>query len=111
MKTWARTSSGSPRVPQVTGDTSKLMAELPSQDVVVCLLPLTAETRGLINAEFLGRMKPGAALINAARGAHVVEDDLLAALDTGACSFAALAGCGDCCFTLVHDPAERLRCP
>ncbi|MBM3650199.1 MAG: glyoxylate/hydroxypyruvate reductase A [Alphaproteobacteria bacterium] len=52
-------------------------------DIVICLLPLTPETEGLIDAGFLARMKPGAHLINAARGGHVVEADILAALGTG----------------------------
>ncbi|GJD59513.1 2-hydroxyacid dehydrogenase [Methylobacterium dankookense] len=52
-------------------------------DIVVCLLPLTAETHGLLDAGRLAAMKPGAALINVARGAIVVTDALIAALDTG----------------------------
>ena len=52
-------------------------------DVVCCLLPLTAETRGMLDAAAFSAMKPGAYLINSARGGHVVEDDLLAALETG----------------------------
>lgn len=50
---------------------------------VVCLLPLTAETRGLLNAAAFARMPEGSCLINVARGAHVVEKDLVAALDAG----------------------------
>ena len=52
-------------------------------DVVVLGLPLTAETEGIVDARFLGRMKPGALLVNAARGRHVVTDDLLDALHAG----------------------------
>jgi phosphoglycerate dehydrogenase-like enzyme len=52
---------------------------LPSADVVVVLTPLTDATRGLVDAEFLGRMKPGALLVNGARGACVDTDALLAA--------------------------------
>ena len=50
---------------------------LPRADVVVILLPVTDETRHLVNAEFLGRMKDGALLVNAARGAIVDTDALL----------------------------------
>ena len=51
--------------------------------VVVNLLPLTADTRGLIDARWLAAMAPGAGLVNLARGAHLVEADLLAALASG----------------------------
>ncbi|GAB7006156.1 2-hydroxyacid dehydrogenase [Nocardioides sp. AN3] len=55
---------------------------LPTADVVVLIVPLTDETRGLVDADFLGRMKDGALLVNVARGAVVVTDDLVAALGT-----------------------------
>ncbi|MBM3583393.1 MAG: glyoxylate/hydroxypyruvate reductase A [Alphaproteobacteria bacterium] len=67
-----------------------LDAMLGACDAVVCLLPLTTATRGIIDRRFLGRLKPGAILVNAARGAHVVDDDLLAALDDGRVGFALL---------------------
>jgi glyoxylate/hydroxypyruvate reductase A len=56
---------------------------LETADTVINLLPLTAATRGFFNPERLARMKPGAGLVNLARGAHVVEADLLRALDAG----------------------------
>lgn len=56
---------------------------LPAADVVVLLVPLTDETRGLVDADFLARMKDGALLVNLARGAVVVTADLLAALKSG----------------------------
>jgi glyoxylate/hydroxypyruvate reductase A len=56
---------------------------LPLTDALVCLLPLTAETAGILNAQVLDRMKRGGCLINLARGAHLVAPDLLRALDSG----------------------------
>jgi len=56
---------------------------LADAQVVVNLLPLTPATRGLFNAARLAQMRSGASLVNLARGAHVVEADLLAALDDG----------------------------
>jgi phosphoglycerate dehydrogenase-like enzyme len=55
---------------------------LPEADVVVLLIPLTDETRKLVNAEFLGRMKDGALLVNVARGAIVDTEALLAEVQT-----------------------------
>ncbi len=59
-------------------------------DILVCLLPLTAETRGILNAETFAAMPKGAAVINVARGGHLVEEDLLAALESGQISGATL---------------------
>jgi glyoxylate/hydroxypyruvate reductase A len=52
-------------------------------DVVICLLPLTEETQGILNAQSLSWMKRGAYSVNAARGGHIVEADLIAAIDAG----------------------------
>lgn len=56
---------------------------LPASDVVVNLLPLTPATTGLLNARFFAALPPGAGIVNLARGAHVVDADLLDALDRG----------------------------
>lgn len=63
---------------------------LAAADIVVNLLPLTPRTRDLFRAETFARMKPGASLVNLARGAHVVETDLLAALASGQLQHAVL---------------------
>lgn len=52
-------------------------------DVLVSVLPLTDANRGALNAVLFARLAPGAHLINVGRGAHLVETDLLAALDAG----------------------------
>lgn len=52
-------------------------------NILVCLLPLTEATRGILNADVLAAMPDGALVINAARGGHLVVPDLLAALDGG----------------------------
>lgn len=62
---------------------SELPALLPDADVVVLVVPLTDETRGLVDADFLALMKDGALLVNVARGPVVVDADLVAALESG----------------------------
>ena len=66
--------------PHVPG-TEKLADALPQADFVVLACALTPETRGLIGAQALARMKPGAFLVNVARGAIVDEAALVAALE------------------------------
>ncbi|WP_304049652.1 2-hydroxyacid dehydrogenase [Jatrophihabitans endophyticus] len=66
----------------------ELPALLPEHDVVALALPLTDDTRGLVDARFLAAMPDGAVLVNVARGAVVDTDALLAELDSGRlCAF------------------------
>ncbi len=69
---------------------SEFASFLAATQVLVCLLPLTPETRDILNAANLSRLRPGAYVINVARGAHVVDEDLLAQIDGGHLSGAML---------------------
>jgi len=63
---------------------------LQQTDIAVCLLPLTRETEGIFCARTFAMMPRGAMLVNVGRGKHVVDEDLIAALDSGQLSYAAL---------------------
>lgn len=60
-----------------------LRALLARSGALVCLLPLTLGTRGILNAEAFAQLPRGACIINVARGAHLSEADLAGALDSG----------------------------
>lgn len=79
---WSRTPRRIPGVDCLWGDDG-LAALQRRARIVVNFLPLTPATRGLLDAHFFSRLQPGACVVNVARGAHVVETDLLAALDSG----------------------------
>ncbi|UXT59798.1 2-hydroxyacid dehydrogenase [Agrobacterium fabrum] len=86
---WSRSEKAIAGVETLTGDDG-LQTLLEKSDILVCLVPLTDATRGLLDAGRLAVMKQGAALINFARGAVIVADDLLSALDSGRISHAVL---------------------
>lgn len=56
---------------------------LAQTDILVCLLPLTQATRGILNAKTFALLPKDACIINCARGGHLIEEDLIAALDSG----------------------------
>lgn len=79
---WSRTAKALDGVQSFVG-TDQLGAFLAASKVLVCLLPLTPDTRDILNCATLSQLPRGAYLINVARGAHMVEEDLLALLDSG----------------------------
>lgn len=79
---WTRRPRPESPWPVFHGETG-LRALLERSEIVVNLLPLTPETRDLLDARRLAWMPRGASLINVGRGEHVVDADLLAALDAG----------------------------
>lgn len=86
---WSRTKKEILNVGCFYGDEA-LTAFLGQSSILICLLPLTPQTEGILNSEAFAALPPGAFVINVGRGAHVVEEDLLAALDSGHIAGAAL---------------------
>lgn len=79
---WSRSGKGPDGISLHQG--AEGLAELANlSDYLVCLLPLTDETRGILNADLFRQMKTDAVLINVGRGEHLVEQDLVAALNAG----------------------------
>ena len=89
VQAWARRAREGGDLPVFTGEDG-LNALLAGSRVVVALLPLTPDTENLLDRDTLGRLQPGGYLINVARGAHVVDEDLIALLDSGHLAGAAL---------------------
>jgi glyoxylate/hydroxypyruvate reductase A len=86
---WSRTARDVPGVRCYSGDQG-FQDFLAATRILVCLLPLTPGTRDIMNREHLSRLRPGGYVINVARGAHLVDDDLVALIDNGHLAGAAL---------------------
>src|SRR5260370_2423147 len=86
---WVRSPRQVAEVPIFHG-LDQLAPFLSQTDIAVCLLPLTRETEGIFCARTFAMMPRGAMLVNVGRGGHVVAEDLIAALDSGQLSYAAL---------------------
>ncbi len=82
VRGWSRTPREIPEIACHHGPEG-LAAMLPNCRYLVCVLPLTEQTRGIIDAELLGALPAGAVVVNLGRGGHVVDEDLLAALASG----------------------------
>lgn len=85
---WTRSQDRATRVPCHVGEKS-MDAFLARCDFLVCLLPITPQTTGLLNRARLAKLPKGSYVVNAARGGIVIEDDLLALVDEGHLSGAA----------------------
>ena len=86
---WSRTRRDVPGVTTFAGR-EELPAFLARTDILVCALPLTAETRGLLRRDTLSHLPQGAFVVNVGRGEQLVEPDLCALLDSGHLHGAAL---------------------
>lgn len=92
ISAWSRSQHEIPGVATFHGD-AELRPFLRDCDILICLLPLTAETRGILNSETLNHLPRGSGLINVGRGPHLLEQDLLEALDAGQLNGAVLDVC------------------
>lgn len=86
---WSRSPRTLPGVRCYAGEEG-LPAFLGQSDILICLLPLTPLTKGILCRETFGVLPRGAGLVNVARGEHLVEQDLLEALGTGQVSGAVI---------------------
>jgi len=82
VSSWTAHRKSLPGLKSFAGD-EELNAFLGQTDILVCLLSLTRRTAGILNTDAFAALPPGAFVINAARGAHLIEADLVAALEAG----------------------------
>jgi len=90
VSAWVRSPRQGPDGIRMFHGADQFEAFMSQTDIAVCLLPLTKETDGIFCARNFALMPRGAMVINIGRGGHVVEKDLIAALDSGQLSYAAL---------------------
>ena len=86
---WTRTPKSITGVTCYSGE-DNLGSFLQQSEILVCLLPLTKSTHGILNKDLFSRLPKGACIINAARGEHLVDEDLLAAFDANLIDYATL---------------------
>ncbi len=86
---WSRSPRGIDGVACYAG-VEALDGFLARTEILICLLPLTTDTRGMLDAKLLAKLPRGASLIQTGRGAHLRQDDLLMLLDAGHLRYALL---------------------
>lgn len=82
VRGWSRSSREVSGVQCFSGDAG-FHDFLSATRILVCLLPLTPDTENIMNRQTLSRLRPGGYVINVARGAHLVDEDLIALIDSG----------------------------
>jgi glyoxylate/hydroxypyruvate reductase A len=86
---WSRRPKEVPGVVSFHGDEG-LARMLADTEILVCVLPLTEDTEGILSSRLFSMLPKGASIVNAGRGGHLVEEDLVPALDSGQLSAAVL---------------------
>ncbi|HNP62675.1 MAG TPA: glyoxylate/hydroxypyruvate reductase A [Woeseiaceae bacterium] len=89
LRAWSRSQHEIENVTCFSGS-DDLQTFVSGCDILVCLLPLTAATTGILNRDLFNAMPGGSSLVNVGRGGHLVEGDLLSALSSGQLSNAIL---------------------
>ncbi|WP_439594672.1 2-hydroxyacid dehydrogenase [Falsiroseomonas sp.] len=89
VRGWSRSRKALPGVQCFAGP-EEFDAFLSETRLLVCLLPATSETRGILSAPLLAKLPKGAGLVNVGRGSHQNLDDIIAALESGQLSGAVL---------------------
>lgn len=79
---WSRSRKTVDGIKSYTGE-GEFAAFMGTSDFLICLLPLTEDTRGILNAKTFAMLPKDSYVINVARGGHLIETDLIAALDSG----------------------------
>jgi glyoxylate/hydroxypyruvate reductase A len=82
VRGWSRTSKSIPGVQCFSGQAG-FNDFLAASRILVCLLPLTPDTDNVMRHDTLARLQPGGYVINVARGSHLVDEDLIALIDSG----------------------------
>lgn len=89
VKAWSQTKKTEKKIEQFVGE-NDLKSFMQNTEILICLLPSTKKTKGLLNKQTLGYLPQGASLINVARGDILIDEDLIELLDSGHLKMASL---------------------